>query len=155
MAESTNIPPQTDRPNFSERFLGAWALVSCEHRPSSSEVVKLFGDDPSGQLLYETGGHMSAQLSVGTPNRLAGEDFLQASDLEAAEAWRKYIGYWGTFKVHPDQSLIIHRVEGSSFSNWIGTEQHRHFRFDDSNRLILEADSPSGHTMLIWQRKSS
>jgi hypothetical protein len=155
MAEAKNIPPQAEHPDYSQPFLGAWALVSSEHRPSSSEVVKLFGDDPSGQLLYETGGHMSAELSVGTPKKLAGEDFLEASDLEAAKAWREYIGYWGTFQVYPDQSLIIHRVEGSSFSNWIGTKQHRHFRFNDRNRLILEADSPSGHTMLIWQKESS
>jgi hypothetical protein len=155
MADAPNIQPQLDSRDYSQRFLGAWALVSCEHRWSSGEVVKLFGDDPLGLLLYETSGHMSAQLSVATPKRFAGEDFLQASDLEAAEAWRKYIGYWGTFQVYPDQSLIVHRVEGCSFANWIGTEQHRHFRFDDSNRLILEAESPSGHTMLVWQKKSS
>jgi lipocalin-like protein len=134
-------------------FVGSWGLVSFEEVLPSGEVLKPFGDSPLGLILYQADGHVSAQLSVNSPTRFASEDPLQASAEEATEAWRTYFGYWGSFKVYAEKGVVVHRVEGSSFPNWIGTEQVRHFRFDGANRLILETQSSSGHSTLIWQRK--
>lgn len=139
----------------SEPFLGSWGLVSFEHVLPSGEVMRPFGDSPSGLILYQANGYMSAQLSVGSPARFASDDSLRASVEEAAEAWRTYFGYWGSFKVDMEKSIVVHRVEGSSFSNWIGTEQVRHFRFDRADRLILETPWSSGRFTLIWQRRET
>jgi hypothetical protein len=128
-------------------------LVSFEHLLPSGEVSRPLGDSPSGSILYQSDGHMSAQVSVGSPARFANDDPDQASAEEATQAWRAYLGYWGSFKVVADKQVVIHRVEGSSFSNWIGTDQVRHFRFDGANRLILEAHSSSGRYTLIWQKR--
>jgi hypothetical protein len=135
-----------------EAFLGSWGLVSFEHVLPSGEVLRPFGDSPSGSILYQADGRMSAQVSVGSPAKFANEDSGQASAEEVAEAWGTYFGYWGSFEVRADKGVVVHRVDGSSFPNWIGTEQVRHFRFDGANRLILEAPSPSGRFTLIWQR---
>jgi hypothetical protein len=97
---------------------------------------------------------MSAQVSVGSPTRFASDDPFRVSAEEATEAWRTYFGYWGFFKVCAEKQVVVHRVEGGSFSNWMGTEQVRHFCFDGANRLILETQSTSGHSTLIWQRDS-
>jgi hypothetical protein len=51
--------------------------------------------------------------------------------------------------------VVVHRLEGSSFSNWIGTEQVRHFRFDGTDRLILSTLSSAGRWRLIWQRRDA
>jgi Lipocalin-like domain len=115
-------------------------------------VTPPFGDSPSGSILYQPDGRMSAHVSVANPPRFTAEDPPQASMEEVAQAWRSYFGYWGSFQVDPEKRLVLHRVEGCSFSNWIGTEQVRHFRFDAANRLILETSSSSGHSKLIWQR---
>ena len=152
MVEADNITLQADDRERSEQFLGSWGLVSFEHVLPSGEGLRLFGDSPSGLLLYQAGGRMSAHVSVGSPAKFASDDTLEATDGEAAEAWRTYFGYWGSFKVYAEERVVVHRVEGSSFSNWIGTEQVRHFRFEGANRLILEAQSSSGHSKLIWQR---
>jgi len=129
-------------------------LLSFEHILPSGETLRPFGDSPSGMLVYQAGGAMSVHVSVGEPKRLASEDFETVSAEEAAAAWRSYLGYWGTFEVDAHQQRVVHRVEGSSFANWIGTEQVRHFRFDEGGRLILEADFAEGHYTLTWQRKS-
>lgn len=134
-------------------FLGSWSLVSFEHVLPSGEVSKPFGDSPSGSILYQADGHMSAQLCAANPTRFASDDTLCASAEEAAEAWRTYFGYWGGFEVQAETSVVVHRVEGCSFPNWIGTEQSRRFRFDGPNLLTLETQSPSGRYTLIWQRR--
>lgn len=141
-----------DRGSF-EQLAGSWGLISFEHVLPSGEVSEPFGDSPSGSILYHADGHMSAQVSVGSPTRFASDDPFRASAEEATEAWQTYFGYWGTFRVYPKKGVVVHRVEGSSFPNWIGSDQVRHFRFDGANRLVLETQSSSGHSTLIWQRR--
>jgi hypothetical protein len=153
MVKAANSRLPADDREGSEPFLGSWGLVSFEEVLPSGEVLKPFGDSPSGSILYQADGRMSAQVSVGSPIRFANEDPLRASAEEATAAWRTYFGYWGSFKVYAEKGVVVHRVEGSSFPNWMGTEQVRHFRFDGPNRLILETQSPSGHSTLVWQRR--
>lgn len=153
MVDAANIGLRVDDLGHAEPFLGSWALVSFEHVLPSREVSRPFGDSPSGSILYLPDGRMSAQLSVGSPARLANDDPAQASVEEAAQAWWTYLGYWGTFKVFADKGVVVHHVEGSSFPNWIGTEQVRHFRFDGSSLLILSAQFSSGRSILTWQRR--
>ncbi|MBV9405512.1 MAG: lipocalin-like domain-containing protein [Acidobacteriaceae bacterium] len=154
MAEAANLGLRGEKGNAGDRFLGSWTLVSFEHVPPSGEVMKPFGDAPTGLILYQFDGHMSAQLSTGNRKKLSCGDPFDASPDEAAEAWGTYFGYWGSFSVDAERGVVVHRVEGSSFSNWVGTEQVRQFRFDGTNRLILETHSPSGHSTVIWQRMS-
>ena len=135
-----------------EPFLGSWSLVSYEQVLPSGQVLRPFGDSPSGLILYQANRYMSAQISVRSPARFASDDSFQATAEEAGGAWRTYFGYWGTFKVDTEKGVVVHRVEGSSFSNWIGTEQVRHFRFDGGNRLILETEDSSGRFRVTWQK---
>jgi hypothetical protein len=144
--------PEEDRGRI-EPFLGSWALVSFEHVLTSGEVERPFGYSPAGSILYQSDGHMSAQVSVGSPMRFADDDPDRASAEEATKAWKAYFGYWGSFEVFAEKRVVVHRVEGSSFSNWIGTEQVRHFRFDGDNRLILETQSSAGRYILVWRRR--
>lgn len=134
-------------------LLGSWGLVSFEQFLPSGEVSKAFGDAPLGVILYQADGRMSAQLSVGSPTRFASDDPDLASAEEAHAAWRAYFGYWGTFRVDAEKGVVVHRVEGSSFPNWIGTEQVRQFRFEGAHRLILETKSSSGDFRAVWQRR--
>jgi hypothetical protein len=110
-------------------FLGSWDLVSFEHVLPSGEASKPFGNSPVGLLVYQADGRMSAQVSTDGPTRLSSDDSFEASLEEAAGAWRTYFGYWGCFEVCPEEGVVVHRVQGSSFPNWIGTDQARHFRF--------------------------
>ena len=152
---TANIGPQVNDREHIAPFLGSWDLVSFEHVLPSGEAAIPFGNSPAGLLVYQAEGRMSAQVSIGSATRLSSDDSLEVSVEEAAAAWRTYFGYWGCFKVCPEEGVVVHRVQGSSFPNWIGTEQARHFRFDGANRLILETESASGRYTLTWQRTST
>ena len=151
--KDANVKPAVDEQEQMPAFLGAWDLVTFEHVLRSGEATRPFGDSPSGLLVYQADGYMSAQVSTGNPVRLANDDAMLASDEEVSVAWRNYFGYWGVFTVRADEGVVVHRVEGSSFANWIGTEQVRQFRFEGTDRLILEAESPSGRYVLAWERR--
>jgi hypothetical protein len=152
MDEAKNIALPADNREPSELFLGSWSLVSFEHVPPTGTMSRPLGDHPTGAILYQSDGRMSAQVSLPSPARFVHDDPAQASNEEATQAWRNYLGYWGSFEVFPEKQVVVHHVEGSSFPNWIGTDQVRHFRFDGPNRLILEVQSPFGTSTLTWQR---
>lgn len=131
---------------------GSWRLVSFEQVLHSGQESKPLGESPSGLLLYQADGQMSAQLSVTNPIRFANDDPELATADEAVTAWRTFFSYFGFFGVRLEEKIVVHHVEGCSFPNWIGTEQIRHFRFDGRARLILETPSSSGRLTAIWQR---
>jgi Lipocalin-like domain len=154
MPEPAHAELRVDNQKSSDPFVGSWSLVSFEYVLPSGEVTRPFGDSPLGSILYQPDGRMSAQVSVASPPRFTADDPLQASAEEIAQAWRSYFGYWGSFRVDAEKRVVLHRVEGCSLPNWIGTEQVRHFSFDAANRLILETPSSDGHSKLIWRRVS-
>jgi hypothetical protein len=154
MAESVNAAQQSDSRKLYAQFVGSWSLISFQHVLSSGELVRPFGGHPSGLILYQSDGHMSAQIAAEECSKFANQDPSEASNDEASKAWRAYLGYWGTFEVNPERLVVVHRVKGSSFPNWIGTEQVRHFRFDVVDQLTLEAQSPSGRSVLLWRKVS-
>lgn len=47
---------------------------------------------------------MSAPLSVRNARRFQSDDPNQAIAEETDTAWRKFFGYWGTFKVIPEHA---------------------------------------------------
>jgi hypothetical protein len=133
------------------RFFGSWKLISYELTLTSGSTLNPFGDHPTGLILYQKDGHMSAQLMLPGPIPFASSDPLSATKGETDRAWRNYIGYWGTFSVDTKKRIVTHHIEGGWFPNWIGKNQVRSFRFSEG-QLILETDSPAWHAKLAWQK---
>ncbi|HLW96611.1 MAG TPA: lipocalin-like domain-containing protein [Solirubrobacteraceae bacterium] len=132
-------------------LVGAWRLVSIESTDEAGVVSYPFGQDPTGQLLYESNGRMSAQLVRSDRTRFGSEDNLAASDGEAVAAWRGYVGYFGTFSVDAVAGTVTHHVEGAWFPNFEGRDQLRSCRLD-GNRLELGGPTPYGMTLISWER---
>lgn len=132
-------------------FVGSWRLVSYQLRLPSGVVEEPMGNRPFGRILYLKNGQMSAQVMGSTIHLFDNTDARDATTEEADRAWRNYVGYWGAYTVDVEAGVVIHTVEGSSFPNWVGQKQVRHFRFT-GDQLVLEADSPAWHATLVWQR---
>jgi hypothetical protein len=75
---------------------------------------------PSGRILYEANGQMSAQLMRPEMTAFVSDDPLRATDGEAALAWRNCIGYWGTYTINARAGIITHHIEGAWLTNRVG-----------------------------------
>ena len=117
MAGDVNLGLHATGHECSKEFLGSWSLVSFERVLSNGEVLKPFGDAALGSLLYQADGHMSAQLSGLNRPKLSSGEPLDASVEETSDAWRSYMGYWGSYRVFAERRVVVHRAEGSSFLN--------------------------------------
>jgi len=134
-----------------ERLLGSWQLVSSAWHDDAGGAESPFAQDEIGQLNYDASGRMSAQLGRRHQPHFAADDFRLATAEEKSTAWGGYFAYFGTYVVDEEAGVVIHRVEGSTFPNIVGTEQRRRCTLA-GNRLTLAADTPWGHVTIVWEK---
>jgi hypothetical protein len=139
-----------------EQFIGTWKLISHKHRQSDGQLSYPFGRDAVGIAILDANGHYSAQIMRPDLPAFASGDRLKGTPAEIKSAFEGSFAYFGTYEVNQEKGTLTHHVEGSSFPNWVGTEQKRFFEFS-GNRLT--ASTPpilwGGQyitAVLIWER---
>jgi hypothetical protein len=133
------------------RLIGAWHLVTWFEIKANGDRVYPLGEDAIGQIIYSADGHVAAQLMARQRKRFRSDDWREASEIESAQAWKQYFGYFGRFSINLGANAVIHHVEGSWFPNLLNTNQERFFQFEGS-RLILNADTEWGRVQIVWER---
>jgi hypothetical protein len=133
------------------RLIGAWRAVSWYEKDADGNFFYPLGEKANGQLIYSAEGRMSAQLVSANMTKFANGDWREATAEERTKAWLEYFGYYGTFSIDPENNVVIHYVEGSSFPNLLGTKQIRYFRFE-GERLVLNAETAWGKVQVVWER---
>jgi len=144
------------RPDAASALVGAWHLVSFESRTTGGEIRHPLGRAPTGQLIYDADGHMSAHLMDPERPRFAAGDLTQGSDAEVRAAMAGYIAYYGTYTLEQSRGVVTHHVQGALFPNWVGGDQVRHFRMDGDRLTIstptIRIGSEDSTTVLVWER---
>ena len=138
-------------------FLGAWRLVSFELRREDGEVIQPFGPDAQGSLIYAASGSFSFQIHRTDRPRIAAGDQMKSSEEETVLNYRGYVAYHGRYLWNGGDGTVTHRVTGSLFPNWEGTEQKRFVRIVGGR---LEMETPptqwgGGEVVVaatVWQR---
>jgi hypothetical protein len=139
-------------------LVGTWKLVSIEERNADGKLVTPldYGPAPLGLLMYDAGGHMSAQAVRRDRPRLESDDVHRVPPEQAKQAFVGFNGYFGTYDVDERAGVVVHHVEGALLPNWEGKDQRRRFTLS-GNKLILEppsfqADGQQRTRRLTWQR---
>lgn len=124
-----------------ERFYGTWRLVSYECENDSGARHFPLGEDAVGLLVYTREGFMSGQV-------------MRRGQRTAAD----YIAYCGPFRLDLQTGEVVHHVDASLYSNWIGTEQRRRFQFTGDLLVLSAAAEKNGQRLtfrLTWSRAAS
>ena len=140
----------------SRSFIGAWRLVTFEFQKEDGSVIYPYGEKARGSLIYTKSGSYSAQLMRSDRPRFAVPDQMKGTAEEIESNYKGCISYFGTYEIDLENSLIVHRVEGSIFPNMEGTNQFRMFELS-ANRLQLRTppfklDGDTAVGILLWER---
>lgn len=139
---------------------GAWMLVSVETHLSNGDVIRAYGDQPQGVIVYTEDGYMTAQVSRPDRSKIKAGDQQRASDGEIRSNFEGYIAYHGTYSIDPDAQTVTHFVRGSMFKNWEGEAQTRFYEIDGDRVTLSTPEVRWGElgtvrTVLVWERLST
>lgn len=141
-------------------FVDTWHLIDVRFFKPDGTVVRIYGEQPRGMLVYDARGNMTVQIMRrGRPPLPKSRRSENALD-EYNAILRGYIAYFGKFSVDETARTMTHHIEGSLIPNWVDTPLVRTYEFSpDGKRLYLRtAPAPiGGDTLsgeLIWERAS-
>jgi steroid delta-isomerase-like uncharacterized protein len=138
------------------RITGHWELASATI-VGEGEPDYPFGSDAYGELWYDERGHFGGQIMRRGRPLFESGDIGVGTSQEIDAAFRGYVAYFGTYEVDESVPEIVHRVRGSLFPNWIGTEQRRHVRFDGEKLVLSTPPFPyrgeSRRFRAVWKRR--
>ena len=129
-----------------DQFVGTWRLVSFVAHAADGRETNTYGANPHGLLMYDNNGRMAVQIAPS-----------DRTPLRPGDAVERFFGYFGRYTVEEPAGTVTHHIEGSSYPNFVGTDQRRHFTLEN-NRLVLS--TPPGPTdgsdvtyVVTWERQ--
>jgi hypothetical protein len=123
--------------------VGTWKLISAD----------AFGESPLGSLMLDRTGHFSAIFIRADLPPYASNSRVQGTTDEYRNTVNGSVAVFGTYKLDGD-SLHFH-IDGSTFPNWIGTDQTRYNVTVSNTKLEYTQLHPSagGSPIVVeWQR---
>jgi hypothetical protein len=108
-------------------LVGVWRVVKFCRDDPTGRLYDPYGPNPTGLFIYAPTGELSIQM-MRTPSVgpfAAGDD--RATDAERKQLFDSYLGYYGTYTVTSD-STVVHHVVGGTIPSYTGTDQARVYR---------------------------
>ena len=139
-------------------LIGTWQLVSRIDRDASGNVIPepSLGSDPLGYLIYDSKGHVAAQLTA----RNRSPDSAGAITSEANSNNPAHIGgydaYFGRYEVDAQSRTVTHILDGALAPTDIGRHITRHFELaGDTLTITFEPGTQANGKItrtIIWRR---
>ena len=130
------------------RLIDTWRLVEFCNVDRPGDTTYSLGRRPIGYFMYDAAGNVSIQAMRAAPSIAFTKDSVPLSGM--AELRTSYFGYFGTYTVTSD-STVVHHVWGGTIPWYVGTDQRRNFRFR-GDTLSISADEPWGCRKLVRER---
>jgi hypothetical protein len=154
---NSHTKPQADVSGGAGQLVGTWRLISRVVRLEDGTAVQDpgLGKTPSGYLIYDSSGHMAAQLmrldrpmaiDCGTPGPAPSEN---------SQSVNGYDAYFGTYTVDQTSHTVTHHLEGALAAADVGKNLVREFQVSgDKLTIIVRTNSPKEKQIrtLTWER---
>ncbi|WP_207496765.1 lipocalin-like domain-containing protein [Aridibaculum aurantiacum] len=128
-----------------DKLIGTWRLIEFSDLDTATLEWKYqYGRNPKGYFTYSKSGIVNINISAEAPLKIS-RDSAKNYNISLLNWINKYsVGYFGTYTVDFDKSILTHRVEGGSLPWYIDTDQARHF--------VLKNDTLTIGNSKTWKR---
>ena len=107
-------------------IVGTWALRSFVATGSNGERRDVWGERPTGQLIYTSDGHMAVVMARSDRMKFVSADPLGGTPEEVKQAFEGMEAYAGTYHIDSDRGAVIHQTNICRLPNWEGGNQLRY-----------------------------
>jgi len=139
--------------SISRKVVGTWKLISIEATRPNGEVIRDWGQNPTGMIVYDAGRRMAVQFMRDLrPNSAANPLTIE----EKNAAFEGYYAYFGTYEFNEKDSTVTHHIQGSMRPYEVGTDYKRIYKLE-GNRLTLSTppmlrEGEQRVYRLVWER---
>jgi hypothetical protein len=131
-----------------DKLIGTWRLIEYSDLDSAtSNWTYPYGKNPKGYFTYTKSGIVNINISTDTPLKFS-EDSAKKYHINLLN-WVDHfaLGYFGTYTVDFNKSIVTHHVKGGSLPWYIDTDQPRQFILKGDTLII--GDSKTWKRILI------
>jgi len=115
-------PAAAQQKTLKNQIVGTWSFVSTVNTRPDGSKVDPWGAGATGSLIYHPNGRFSFMIMRGDIPKFEREKGTPEQFKAAAQG---LIAYHGTYRVDEPSKTIVHKVLGSSFAAFNGTEVKR------------------------------
>ena len=138
-------------------LVGSWRLVSSEGHRSDGTIVYDQGTTPTGRVMFDDDGRISIHLTDPNRRNFASGDLLRPTPDELIEAFTGYFGYFGSYTVDEEASVVTFHVEGAAYPNYVGTDQKRFYEIEGNRPILRTPPERAGGVDVVyyvtWERE--
>jgi hypothetical protein len=131
-----------------DKLIGTWRLI--EYADLDSAISKWtypYGKNPKGYFTYTKSGIVNLNISTETPLKISG-DSAKNYNINLLNWVNNFsVGYFGTYTVDFNKSIVTHHPKGGSLPWYIDTDQPRPFIFKGDTLII--GDSKTWKRILV------
>ena len=145
--------------NVPADLVGTWQLVSRVDRDASGQVIpeSSLGSDPVGYLIYDSKGHVAAQLMA--KHRIAASGAITSEPNSNNPAHvGGYDAYFGRYEVNTRSHTVTHILDGAISPGDVGRRITRRFEVSgDTLTITFEPGTQANGKItrtIIWRRIS-
>lgn len=118
-------------------LVGTWRLVEFANLDSASgQWVYPHGRYPKGYFTYTRTGIVSINISHENP-LIISEQVGKNHKMSVVEFLDNALGYFGTYTVDQQKSIVTHHVKGGTIPWYIDTDQPRPFIVKGTDTIII------------------
>ncbi len=131
-----------------EKLIGTWRLIEFSDLDSAtSQWTHRYGKNPKGYFTYTKSGIVNLNICAETPLKIS-EDSAKNYNINLLN-WVDHfaLGYFGTYTVDFNKSVVTHHVKGGSLPWYIDTDQPRQFVLKGDTLII--GDSKTWKRVLV------
>lgn len=138
-------------------FAGTWRLKDSYAESDGVKRAFPLGEGTKGLIMYDSIGHMSAQLMSAERVKFSARVPSDIPLEEISRAYNEYTSYFGTYTLDVAAGTIVHHVEGALAPQWIGGDQLRYFKFNGELLVLTTppmkiADGSKVVNKLVWEK---
>lgn len=143
----------TPAPDAGFPLQGTWTLVAADKILPDGVVTRDYGDKPSGRLIIDAEGRYSLQIFKAERLGFVTDAKADGSPDEFKSAVMGSSTHYGKVAIDEKAGLLVFSIEGSSFPNWEGTVQRRHYRLDGTELSYKVPPRADGSVPIsVWRR---
>jgi hypothetical protein len=143
--------PEAAQAQTPDDIIGSWALVSNVNFRDDGSRVDVYGPNPQGIQIFESGGRFALISTRPDLPRFASNNRTRGTPEENAAIVKGSNAFYGTYTVVGN--VITHKIEGGTWTAWNGTEQRREivsYSNDEMKWSII--GTVGGRSEVVWKR---